>query len=86
MPELFGQFPNIPVGSLPVIVYNHKDPELPFKVLSRYGDYVSTDQVTSRYWQNTQIGFDLQASNSIFGASTTNQPKSLRAYALIRYK
>ena len=76
--------PNIPVGSLPVISYNHQDPDLPFKVLRRYGDYVATDMVTSRYWQNTQIGFDLNASNSIFGASDTTQPESLRALCLIR--
>lgn len=76
--------PNIPVGSLPVISYNQQDPDLPFKVLSRYGDYVATDMVTSRYWQNTQIGFDLNASNSIFGASDTTQPESLRALCLIR--
>ena len=76
--------PNIPVGSLPVISYNRQDPDLPFKVLSRYGDYVATDMVTSRYWQNTQIGFDLNASNSIFGASDTTQPESLRALCLIR--
>lgn len=77
--------PNIPVGSLPVISYNHKDPELPFKVLSRYGDYVTTDQITSRYWQNTQVGFDLQASNPIYGASNTVQPKGLFVQCLIRY-
>lgn len=83
IPE-YSVFPNIPVGSLPVISYNHQDPDLPFKVLSRYGDYVATDMVTSRYWQNTQIGFDLNASNSIFGASDTTQPESLRALCLIR--
>lgn len=76
--------PNIPVGSLPVIAYNHEEAGLPFKVLNRFGDYVSTDQVASRYWQNTKIGFDLQASNSIFGSSTTNQPKSMRVMCLIR--
>lgn len=77
--------PNIPVGSLPVISYNHKDPELPFKVLSRYGDYVTTDQITSRYWQNTQVGFDLQASNPIYGASDTVRPDALMGYWMIRF-
>ena len=77
--------PNIPVGSLPVIAYNNKDPELPFKLLSRYGDYVSTDQVTSRYWQNTQVGFDLQASNPIYGASDTVRPDALMGYWMIRF-
>lgn len=79
------RFPNIPVGSLPVISYNRKDPELPFKVLSRYGDYVTTDQITSRYWQNTQVGFDLQASNPIYGASDTVRPNALMGYWMIRF-
>ena len=77
--------PNIPVGSLPVIAYNRKDPDLPFKVLSRYGDYVTTDDVTTRYWQNTQIGFDLQASNPIYGASDTVRPDALMGYWMIRF-
>ena len=81
----YSERPNIPVGSLPVISYNHKDPELPFKVLSRYGDYVTTDQITSRYWQNTQVGFDLQASNPIYGASDTVRPDALMGYWMIRF-
>ena len=32
------------------------------------------------------INIDASGANSIYGASTTNQPKSLRAYALIRYE
>ena len=81
----YSERPNIPVGSLPVISYNHKDPELPFKVLSRYGDYVTTDQITSRYWQNTQVGFDLQASNPIYGTSDTVRPDALMGYWMIRF-
>lgn len=82
---VYSELPNIPVGSLPVIAYNRKDPDLPFKVLSRYGDYVTTDEVTTRYWQNTQIGFDLQASNPIYGASDTVRPDALMGYWMIRF-
>ena len=80
------KIPNIPVGSLPVIAYNNQDPELPFKVLSRYGDYVSTDQVTSRYWQNTKIGLDLASANAMYGGAETVQTASIRGYMLIRYE
>ena len=71
---------------MPVIAYNKKDPELPFKVLSRYGDYVTTDQITSRYWQNTQVGLDLASANAMYGGADTVQTASIRGYMLIRFE
>ena len=79
------RFPNIPVGNVPVISWNQGGPHYPFKLISRYSDFVQTTS-TQTYWQNTQIGLDLASANAMYGGAETVQTASIRGYMLIRYE
>lgn len=77
--------PNIPVGNVPVISWNQGGPNEPFKLISRYSDFVQTTSAQT-YWQNTQIGLDLASANAMYGGAETVQTASIRGYMLIRYE
>lgn len=66
-----------------VIGYNQSEPEAPFTLLERYGDYVNTTQ-TSYRWQNTNFGFNAGNNNSVY-AGTKVQPKALNCLPCIRF-
>lgn len=48
--------------------------------------FAQGDQTSGFTEREAWITCDASRSNALFGASTTNQPKSFRAYALIRYE
>ena len=48
--------------------------------------FAQGDQTSGFTAREAWITCDASRSNALFGASTTNQPKSFRAYALIRYE
>lgn len=77
--------PNIPVGNVPVISWNQGGPHYPFKLISRYSDFVQTTSAQT-YWQNTQIGLDLASANAMYGGADTVQTASIRGYMLIRFE
>lgn len=85
LPWIFGDYPNIPVGNVPVISWNQGDPHYPFKLISRYSDFVQTTSSQS-FWQNTQIGLDLASANAMYGGAETVQTASIRGYMLIRFE
>ena len=65
--------------------WNQGGPHYPFKLISRYPDYVQTTS-TQTYWQNTQIGLDIASANAMYGSSDTVQTASVRGYMLIRFE
>ena len=87
-PEIFGQFPNSTgsfrsdnLGYLRMCVLTDGDAFYssdPYPRNKIFGEN-STEQ------QNSLVNFDLSRSSTLFGASDTVQPKTLRAYFLIRY-
>ena len=77
--------PNIPVGNVPVISWNQGGPHYPFKLISRYSDFVQTTSAQT-YWQNTQIGLDLASANAVYGGADTVQTASIRGSMLIRFE
>lgn len=68
-----------------MISWNQGGPHYPFKLISRYSDFVQTTS-TQTYWQNTQIGLDLASANAMYGGAETVQTASIRGYMLIRYE
>lgn len=48
--------------------------------------FAQGDQTSGFTAREAWITCDASRSNALFVASTTNQPKSFRAYALIRYE
>nr|DAX13487.1 MAG TPA: hypothetical protein [Bacteriophage sp.] len=81
----YSVFPNIPVGDVPVISWNQGGPHYPFKLISRYSDFVQTTSAQT-YWQNTQIGLDLASANAVYGGADTVQTASIRGSMLIRFE
>lgn len=81
----YSVFPNIPVGNVPVISWNQGGPHYPFKLISRYSDFVQTTSAQT-YWQNTQIGLDLASANAVYGGADTVQTASIRGSMLIRFE
>lgn len=77
--------PNIPVGNVPVISWNQGGTHYPFKLISRYSDFVQTTSAQT-YWQNTQIGLDLASANAVYGGADTVQTASIRGSMLIRFE
>ena len=77
--------PNIPVGNVPVISWNQGGLHYPFKLISRYSDFVQTTSAQT-YWQNTQIGLDLASTNAVYGGADTVQTASIRGSMLIRFE
>ena len=77
--------PNIPVGNVPVISWNQGGPHYPFKLISRYSDFVQTTSAQT-YWQNTRIGLDLASANAVYGGADTVQTASIRGSMLIRFE
>lgn len=81
----YSVFPNIPVGNVPVISWNQGGLHYPFKLISRYSDFVQTTSAQT-YWQNTQIGLDLASANAVYGGADTVQTASIRGSMLIRFE
>ena len=81
----YSERPNIPVGNVPVISWNQGGPHYPFKLISRYSDFVQTTSAQT-YWQNTQIGLDLASANAVYGGADTVQTASIRGSMLIRFE
>ena len=79
--------PNMLGGFTTVDIKDYETPQGAFAIgWDAEYRFAQGDQTSGFTAREAWITCDASRSNALFGASTTNQPKSFRAYALIRYE